>query len=106
MPICDVSVSSLNYYNGSDHASTLPVVAGPLDRVLTVRTQLTMCRGNLGTVAMFDRMLKVSAMMILSKPCLNDLAHNVQAAIFGPCSRVGLKVRVRLSMGDPVSSLH
>ena len=85
---------------------TLPVVAGPLDRVLTVRTQLTMCWGNLGTVAMFDRMLKVSAVMILSKPCLNDLAHNVQAAIFGPCSRVGLKVRVRLSMGDPVSSLH
>ena len=52
---------------------------------------------------MFDQMLKVSAVMILSKPCPNDLARDVQAVMFGPCSRVGLKVRVRLSMGGPVS---
>ena len=43
-------------------------------------------------------MLKVSAVMILSKPCLNDLACDIQAVIFGPCSRVGLKVQVRLSL--------
>jgi hypothetical protein len=30
---------------------TLPVLAERLDRVLTVRTQLTTCRGILGTVA-------------------------------------------------------
>ena len=52
---------------------------------------------------MFDQMLKVSTMMILSKPCPNDLARDVQVVIFGPCSRVGLKVQVRLSIDGPVS---
>ena len=56
-------------------------------------------------------MLKFSAVMILSKPYLNDLVYDVQVMIFGPCSRVGLKVQVRLSIGDPIScglqaSLH
>ena len=78
--------------------STLPVVAGPLDRVSTVCTQLTTCQGIMGTVAMFNRMLSVSAVMILGKPRPNDLVRDVQAVIFGPCSRVGLKVRVRLSL--------
>jgi hypothetical protein len=48
-------------------------------------------------------MLSVSAVMILSKPCLNDLVCDIQAVIFGPCSRVGLKVQVRLSVGGSVS---
>jgi hypothetical protein len=43
-----------------------------------VHTQLTMCQGILGTIAMFNRMLSVSAGMILGKPYLNDLVHDVQ----------------------------
>jgi hypothetical protein len=68
---------------GTLGSPTLPVVAGPLDRVPTVRTQLTTCRGILGTVAMFNRMWSVSAVMILSKPRLNDLVRDIQAVIFG-----------------------
>jgi hypothetical protein len=37
---------------GNGRNDTLPVLAERLDRVLTVRTQLTTCRGILGTVAM------------------------------------------------------
>ena len=62
--VVDITARDTESLDVRPFTSTLPIDAGPRDRVSTVRTQLTTCQGILGTVAMLNQMLSVSAVVI------------------------------------------